>query len=63
MKNSTSLCNMQSVIQVTFDTGTMLLVAKADRVWRAEMGTLVGVKINTKRLHLFNAHTGMRVDV
>lgn len=50
-------------VQVTLDTGTTRLVAKADRVWRAEMGTLVGVKINTKRLHLFSASTGMRMDM
>jgi multiple sugar transport system ATP-binding protein len=50
-------------VQVTLDTGTTRLVAKADRVWRAGMGTLVGVKINTKRLHLFNASTGMRMDM
>lgn len=49
-------------VQVTLDTGATRLVAKADRVWRAEMGTLVGVKINTKRLHLFNAGTGKRID-
>ncbi len=48
-------------VQVTLDTGRTRLVAKADRAWRAEMGTTVGVKVNTDRLHLFDAASGLRI--
>ena len=48
-------------VQVTLDTGKTRMVAKADRAWRAEMGTRVGVKVNTERLHLFDATTGVRI--
>ena len=48
-------------VQVTLDTGRTRIVAKADRAWRAEMGTEVGVKVNIERLHLFDAKTGLRL--
>ncbi len=48
-------------VQVTLDTGRTRIVAKADRAWRAEMGTAVGVKVNIDRLHLFDARTGLRL--
>ena len=49
-------------VQVTLDTCPARLLAKADHVWRAEIGTLVGIKIDTRWPHIFNASMGMRMD-
>ncbi|WP_270933663.1 ABC transporter ATP-binding protein [Falsiroseomonas oryzae] len=49
-------------VLVTVIAGGSRLIAKADRAWRAEMGATIGVKLDSRRLHLFDAETTKRLN-
>ncbi|WP_256370448.1 ABC transporter ATP-binding protein [Roseomonas sp. AR75] len=49
-------------VLVTAQAGDARLIAKADRAWRAEPGTPIGLKLDTTRLHLFDADTTRRLN-
>ncbi|WP_269846277.1 ABC transporter ATP-binding protein [Falsiroseomonas bella] len=49
-------------VLVTAQAGEARLIAKADRAWRAEPGTTIGLKLDATRLHLFDADTTRRLN-
>jgi multiple sugar transport system ATP-binding protein len=46
---------------VTLVVGDSRLAARADRDLPIEMGQTVGVRVDTRRLHLFDAASGLRL--
>jgi multiple sugar transport system ATP-binding protein len=49
-------------VLVTVTTGEARLIAKADRAWRAEVGATIGLVLDPRRLHLFDAETTRRLN-
>jgi multiple sugar transport system ATP-binding protein len=49
-------------VLVTVMAGEARLIAKADRAWRAEIGSTVGIRFDQTRLHLFDAATTRRLN-
>jgi multiple sugar transport system ATP-binding protein len=49
-------------VLVTVLAGEARLIAKADRAWRAEVGSTIGLRLDPTRLHLFDATTTRRLD-
>jgi multiple sugar transport system ATP-binding protein len=49
-------------VLVTAIAGEARLIAKADRAWRAEVGATIGLRFDTRRLHLFDADTSKRLN-
>jgi multiple sugar transport system ATP-binding protein len=48
-------------VLVTVTIGEARVIAKADRAWRAEPGTTVGLRLDPRRLHVFDAATTKRL--
>jgi multiple sugar transport system ATP-binding protein len=48
-------------VLVTAEAGGARIVAKTDRAHRADFGAPVGMKVNARRLHLFDAGSGQRL--
>jgi multiple sugar transport system ATP-binding protein len=49
-------------VLVTAIAGEARLTAKADRAWRAGIGTTIGLRLDATRLHLFDAATTKRLN-
>jgi multiple sugar transport system ATP-binding protein len=49
-------------VLVTAIAGEARLTAKADRAWRAEIGSTIGLRFDATRLHLFDAATTKRLN-
>jgi multiple sugar transport system ATP-binding protein len=49
-------------VLVTAIVGEARLTAKADRAWRAGIGTTIGLRLDATRLHLFDAATTKRLN-
>jgi multiple sugar transport system ATP-binding protein len=49
-------------VLVTVTIGGARLIARADRAWRAETGATVGLRLDDRRLHLFDAATTRRLQ-
>jgi multiple sugar transport system ATP-binding protein len=49
-------------VLVTAIAGEARLIAKADRAWRAEIGATIGLALDPRRLHLFDAETTKRLN-
>ncbi len=49
-------------VLVTVTIGEARLIAKADRAWRAETGSTIGLRLDGRRLHLFDAATTRRLQ-
>jgi multiple sugar transport system ATP-binding protein len=49
-------------VLVTVTVGEARLIAKADRAWRAETGSTIGLRLERRRLHLFDAATSRRIQ-
>jgi multiple sugar transport system ATP-binding protein len=49
-------------VLVTAIAGEARLIAKADRAWRAEPGTTIGLRTDATRLHLFDAASTRRLN-
>ncbi|MGG5823376.1 ABC transporter ATP-binding protein [Falsiroseomonas sp. HW251] len=49
-------------VLVTALAGESRLIAKADRAWRAEVGSTIGLRLDATRLHLFDAATTTRLN-
>jgi multiple sugar transport system ATP-binding protein len=49
-------------VLVTVLVGEARLIAKADRGWRAEIGSTVAIRLAAHRLHLFDAETTKRLQ-
>jgi multiple sugar transport system ATP-binding protein len=49
-------------VLVTAMAGEARLIAKADRAWRAEVGATIGLGLDVRRLHLFDADTTQRLN-
>jgi len=48
-------------VLVTAIVGTTRVIARAPRSWRQELGSLVGLRIDHTRLHLFDQTSGQRI--
>jgi len=55
-----AISTRRSMLLVTLVVGNERLAARADRDLALDMGESVGVKIVTRRLHLFDAATSLR---
>ncbi|UFN51648.1 ABC transporter ATP-binding protein (plasmid) [Roseomonas sp. OT10] len=49
-------------VLITADIGPTRVIAKADRAVRADFGEAVSLRIDPRRLHLFDAGTGLRFE-
>jgi len=49
-------------VLITVETNDRRIAAKADRHARKRIGEIVGVRIDTTHVHLFDADTGERVE-
>ena len=49
-------------VLVTVMAGEARVIAKADRAWRAEIGSTVALRLDPTRLHLFDAATTKRLN-
>ncbi len=49
-------------VLVTAILGGQRLIAKADRAWRAEIGSRIGLRLDPRRQHLFDAASGKRLQ-
>jgi multiple sugar transport system ATP-binding protein len=49
-------------VLVTAMVGEARVIARADRAWRAEMGQTIGLRLDARRLHLFDAATTQRLN-
>jgi multiple sugar transport system ATP-binding protein len=49
-------------VLVTVTIGEARLIARADRAWRAETGSTIGLRLDRRRLHLFDAATTRRLQ-
>ncbi len=49
-------------VLVTVMAGEARIIAKADRTWRAEIGSTVALRLDATRLHLFDATTTKRLN-
>ena len=49
-------------VLVTALIGDARIIAKADRGWRAEIGSHVALRLDAARLHLFDAQTTKRLQ-
>jgi multiple sugar transport system ATP-binding protein len=49
-------------VLVTVQAGEARLIAKADRAWRAEIGSTVALRLDAARLHLFDAASTQRLQ-
>jgi multiple sugar transport system ATP-binding protein len=49
-------------VLVTAIAGEARLIAKADRAWRAEIGSTIALRLDATRLHLFDASTTKRLN-
>ncbi|WP_203074803.1 ABC transporter ATP-binding protein [Falsiroseomonas ponticola] len=49
-------------VLVTAMAGEARIIAKADRAWRAEIGSAVALRLDATRLHLFDAATTRRLN-
>ncbi|MBU8540374.1 ABC transporter ATP-binding protein [Falsiroseomonas tokyonensis] len=49
-------------VLVTVQAGDSRIIAKADRAWRAEIGSSVALRLDASRLHLFDAASTKRLQ-
>ena len=49
-------------VLVTVAVGDLRIAARADRRWRAQIGSRVGITSNGERLHLFDRDSGARIE-
>ncbi|MBU8544812.1 MULTISPECIES: ABC transporter ATP-binding protein [Roseomonadaceae] len=49
-------------VLVTVQAGAARIIAKADRAWRAEIGSTVALRLDASRLHLFDAASTKRLQ-
>ncbi|NKE46190.1 ABC transporter ATP-binding protein [Roseomonas frigidaquae] len=49
-------------VLVTVQAGESRIIAKADRAWRAEIGSTVALRLDASRLHLFDAASTKRLQ-